>query len=416
MVPNISSNFSPSEIFSRLIENKIYINISIGTPPQNIPILLSLQKKLFSISEGHKHTYCNCFNNETSLSYNKLNEPVYYLNEKVYDRFILSTDDIKINNETKIDKMKFVLSMNEEKDYIDCGIIGLNFVNDFVKTYDNFTFLNELKAKNLINRFIFYIIYENDNSGHIYFGDLPHEIYPENYSINDFIKTNYDIYLNRYNFPFSLIKYGDNILHKNEIVELIYEENIMYGSLEYYNILKDNYFNEQIKLGCCKEDKFRYNSIFFYCNKNANLNRMEDLILFNSDLNFTFVLTYEDLFLKINDTYFFLFYFNLAWAKGFKLGKIFFKKYNIIFDQDGKTLGLYKQYKSIEKKGFNYQFLIIIFCVLIIIGLFLYIKYLGPLRKRRIRANELEDQFSYESNNNKKELGKNKLLEEDKKI
>ena len=143
---------------------------------------------------------------------------------------------------------------------------------------------------------------------------------------------------------------------------------------------------------------------------------MGDLILFNSDLNLTFVLTYEDLFLKINDTYFFLFYFIIAWAKGFKLGKIFFKKYNIIFDQDGKTLGLYKQYKSIEKKGFNYQFLIIIFCVLIIIGLFLYIKYLGPLRKRRIRANELEDQFSYESNNNKKELGKNKLLEEDKKI
>ena len=62
----------------------------------------------------------------------------------------------------------------------------------------------------------------------------------------------------------------------------------MYGSLEYYNILKENFFNEQIKLGFCKEDKERYN-------------RMENLILFNSDLNFSFVLTYEDLFYKIND-------------------------------------------------------------------------------------------------------------------
>lgn len=44
---------------------------------------------------------------------------------------------------------------------------------------------------------------------------------------------------------------------------------------------------------------------------------MENLILFNSDLNFTFILTYEDLFYKINETYFFLFYFNLEWAKGF---------------------------------------------------------------------------------------------------
>ena len=39
-------------------------------------------------------------------------------------------------------------------------------------------------------------------------------------------------------------------------------------------------------------------------------------------------------------------------------------------------------------------------------------KYLSPLRKRRIRANELEDQFSYEYNDNKKELEKNKLIEE----
>jgi hypothetical protein len=46
----------------------------------------------------------------------------------------------------------------------------------------------------------------------------------------------------------------------------------------------------------------------------------------------------------------------------------------------------------------------------------LYIKYLSPLRKRRILANELEDQFSYESNDNKKELGKNKLIEVDKNI
>ena len=75
--------------------------------------------------------------------------------------------------------MKFVLSLNEEKYYTDCGIIGLNFINEDVKEYENFTFLKELKIKNLINNFIFYIIYETDNSGHIYFDDLPHEIYPE---------------------------------------------------------------------------------------------------------------------------------------------------------------------------------------------------------------------------------------------
>ena len=75
----------------------------------------------------------------------------------------------------------------------------------------------------------------------------------------------------------------------------------MYGSLEYYNILKENFFNEQIKLGFCKEDKERYNRIIFSCYKDANFGGMENLILFNSDLNFSFVLTYEDLFYKIND-------------------------------------------------------------------------------------------------------------------
>ena len=51
--------------------------------------------------------------------------------------------------------------------------------------------------------------------------------------------------------------------------------------------------------------------------------------------------------------------------------------------------------------------------MIIIIGLFLYIKYLSPLRKRRIRANELEDQFSYESKSDiNKEFEKNKLIED----
>ena len=411
--PNISSYFSPSEIISRLVENKIYINISIGTPPQNIPVLLSLQKTIFSISEGHKQTYCNCYNNETSISFNKLDEKVHHLYEKVYDRVYLSTDDIKLNNETKIDKMKFVLSLNEDKDYIDCGIIGLSFINEFVKSYKNYTFLNELKQKNIIDKLNFYLIYDTDNSGHIYFGDLPHEIYLEKYSINDLIKTNYDTYIYRYNFPFTLIKYGDNILFKNEIVELIYEENLMYGPLIYYNLLKQNFFNEQIKLGHCKEDKFGFNSTFFYCNKDTEINKMENLILFNSNLNYTFILTYEDLFYKVNDIYIFMFYFTLVWAKGFKLGKTFFKKYNVIFNQDEKTIAIYKNYKCFEKNGFNYHILIIIFCVIIIIGLFLYIKYLSPLRKRRIRANELEDQFSYESKSDiNKEFEKNKLIED----
>ena len=29
--------------------------------------------------------------------------------------------------------MKFVLSLNEEKDYKDCGIIWLNFINEDIK-------------------------------------------------------------------------------------------------------------------------------------------------------------------------------------------------------------------------------------------------------------------------------------------
>ena len=83
-------------------------------------------------------------------------------------------------------------------------------------------------------------------------------IYLMKYTLkSDFIKTNYDISFYRYNFPFTLIKYGENILLKNAFIELIYEENLMYGSLEYYSILKENFFKEQIKLGFCKEDKVR---------------------------------------------------------------------------------------------------------------------------------------------------------------
>ena len=90
--PNISNDVSPSEIFSKLNDNKIYINISIGTPPQNIPVLVSLQSILFFISEGHKQTYCKCYNNKTSFSYNKIDETIYHFLKKfMIESFYLRT-------------------------------------------------------------------------------------------------------------------------------------------------------------------------------------------------------------------------------------------------------------------------------------------------------------------------------------
>ena len=77
-----------------------------------------------------------------------------------------------------------------------------------------------------------------------------------------------------------------------------------------------------------------------------------------------------------------------------QLGQTFLQKYQFAFDEDRKIFGFYE--KMIKKsETFYFLYIIIIILVIICIGL-IYILYNNKLFKyRKIRVNELEDNFEY---------------------
>ena len=89
-----------------------------------------------------------------------------------------------------------------------------------------------------------------------------------------------------------------------------------------------------------------------------------------------------------------------------KLGRVFLKKYQIIFDDDNGLIGFYRSVNNIEeekKSGMSTALKIVILvfvsCVFLFLSFLIY-KKINSLSKRKKFANELEDDFMYISKNN----------------
>ena len=92
---------------------------------------------------------------------------------------------------------------------------------------------------------------------------------------------------------------------------------------------------------------------------------------------------------------YFLILFPTILTYEWKLGLPFFRKYDFVFDMDKKFIGFY-----IGKSGFTLNLWIILFLVLIIIiiimGFIIY--FLLNKKPRKIRVNELDEQYEYLTN------------------
>ena len=111
------------------------------------------------------------------------------------------------------------------------------------------------------------------------------------------------------------------------------------------------------------------------------------------ELNYTFILKKEELFLKIKNKIYFLIYFiENSHFDNWVLGKPFLKKYQFFFDYQNLKIGFYKEEK--KNKISSKIFVIITLILIIIILLFLIYKF-HYNRKRRRRINEIDDNYNY---------------------
>ena len=402
-----------SSIMNTLIKNNLIVNITVGSPEQKIS--LTLKHNIFQVTvassqlETKEEMYK--FNANSSSTYHYIFRRLNPMEEisECYE----STDlfNFHVTNLTKLDNFKFLLVLKQKEQYQVSGNLGLRF-EAYAKQLPEYNFILQLKKQNLISSYNYYIQYFNDLEGEIVFGMLPHENKNFSYEVNDYITIKGFHNTIDYSFEYDNISYGNNILDiKIKVtVGIKIEHGLIKGSDEYKNMVLEKFFNKLFESNKCFVDKFYKNNeyLFYYCDKSVDITKFEPLIFILKEAKFNFTLDYKDLFFQNGDYYYFLVYFREKFNSGFELGAPFFKKYIITFNQDSKLIGFYKEIKS-KKYHFNSNWPLIA-CLFIIIIMLIYIILSRPIfKKKKKRANELEDEFEYVPKNYEKIGDINKL-------
>ena len=415
---NITTD-NPSTFMNSYFPNKIETPIHIGTPYQNISLRLKTLLSPISIYSVQMGTYNIIrFNESNSSSYIPLSDNPTYYGEYEFIRAKKSNDTIKFNNNLILDNFTFLLGTERSIYYShrEEGILGLN-IPEFDWRIQEVGFIKQLKQRDLIEKYTYFIKYnKNDEDGELIIGSLPHEIDSKKYNKNKFYDFNAEIVSSTMGLRVTESYYGETILDCDFQVELAVEENFIRGTETIKNILYKNFFEEKIARKICQNSITYINNEnlqFYYCSKKLNLSDFKNITLSIADSELKIELNYNDLFYEYKDNYYFLMYFpkeNYSYLH-FRLGKILFKKYILVFNHDNKKIGYYKQENNEKNENeeeedeskFNQDFLqwmIISILIIIVCAIGFYIIYCKPWKKREKRANELQDDdYTYQGIN-----------------
>ena len=436
----IKENITPSDwvstFMSSSFNNKIITKIKIGTPSQEIPLRIKTLRVPLSINSVRMGTYNIIrFNESNSSSFIPLHEKPYYYGELDFTNAIKSKEVINFGNDLTLKNISFLLGIEDYNVHRESGVLGLNLPDSDQRVRD-VTFIKQLKERNLIDNYTFFIEYEKgilneSNTGNLILGIFPHEYNKDKYNVNKFKEFYAEIVGSTMGFRIKQALYGYNdTIDEDFKVQLAVEDNFIRGNKIFKEFLLNNYFNKYINKRICFESKFSYldnaNSQFFYCEKKINLSQFENIKLIvdnfginendndnevNNNTNLIIELNYEDLFTEFDNKYYFLMYFpdNDYASTYFKLGKVLFQKYLINFNLETKKIGFYYDEKKEEKKdgntdGYNEEnkediipWILVGILVFIVMILFGFIIYINPCKKRTKRANELiDDNYTYE--------------------
>ena len=309
-----------------------------------------------------------------------------------YDEICYAKEKLKFNGKNTIIEKEFPIKLVKNKNEIVAGYIGLLYNNSFFQETKSFITLLR-SSENLINNYFYFInieeknLLENKIKAQLYIGALPHEIFPEKYSIDNFqytdtyiasyIPDNWrmtinKIYLNDY------IKYTD----AGALISLSYEIYHIIGSGEFHRIIKENFMNKLISEKNCFYSNFSQNILstsnisFYYCKistKNILYENLNSIKFYSMQFNYSFELRKEELFF-IKDDYIYL---NILFSdienNYWTMVQIFTTKYNFVFNTNQKQIGFYKindlkvNKANDNESNINNNIVIICFIICIII-------------------------------------------------
>jgi hypothetical protein len=252
------------------------------------------------------------------------------------------------------------------------------------------------------------INYTSEYEGNFIIGEQPHKFDPDYYKEDDLIfghPYTYSAMQEYWGLRMDDILFQDNNFRPNHECYFYHELNYISGISELEKEI-DKYFNDSINITCFKEKiKYPYGPHkFYYCDKEKYKEKVKEfppLRFVHKEMNYTFELTYEDLFIEKYDKLILLIFFEET-GSTWKMGKPFLKKYSFIMNHDMKTVGFYKNFGKIKdenadgentKKNLALTIVVISLGVIVLVALGLLIgKYLF---KKRKRINTIDDEYDY---------------------
>jgi uncharacterized protein YneF (UPF0154 family) len=358
---------------------------------------------------------------------------------KVKEKLKIEILNYQNNNlkEIFVDDLNLILPIikeNNDKDKIkiyDLNI-GLEILIDNNNTLqkDKYSLIYQLLEKNIIKDSHWSIFYKkgnNTNGANLYnlnelintkaeliIGDYPHNYKPN--LLNEKKLTTIKSKYAKWNLYFTTIYFYNSNKEKQFLnlpdAELSINEFYIGGPISYYIHINKHFFEKYIKENICHTG-YSGKYLIIYCDKSEKFN-VSDLQKFptiyfeHDELNYTFELTYEDIFIEQDNKYWFLICFESYYeAEKWLLGSIFLRKYNFVFEQKTKTIGFYNmnvvQEKMKEDKpksiSMGYRIILFIICgiVFIFIGFLIAKKY---YKKKKKNANELAEIYIKKKNDN----------------
>jgi len=392
---DFSSTFDETNFINNLLINPIFLNISIGTPPNNIQIMLD-QNEICSIFDKQENLFSNneINSNNNIVSYthivpynikNSKSSKILANSHEIEDAFYLyqyTSKNLELNNTIESSTFLRFLYRNDKSNELMFGKIGLNANN--LKDDSCPKFFKSLKNQNIINKNIYLFDFYSRFHGFFYLGPEPHF-----YNIKNNINKEYQyvkmktVISKENNFQWDLLfnkifvknKTNNHRFNlKNKYVKIDFNLGLIIGTDEYQKIIDENFFNLLINMSICKKSLVNYsfnelNQTTYYvysCNRRVHqrtrgskyfpsyFDMFPEFEFFHIDLQYTIKIYKHELFEEINDIYYFLIVFegdkkNNIW----KLGQPFLKRLRLIFDYDSKTIGYYDVniYKSTRKSN-----------------------------------------------------------------
>ena len=430
---------NPDEIMQILFYKNLITKIEIGTPPKAIPLLIKNNDAKFyfvnansSRKSKESKEELNFYNFTEKSFYNK-SDSISYKEEECkevnhikyeYSEICYAKEKIKFNknNETigQVFPINLVNNINENIP----GYLGLLFNNSFFQ--DSKSFITLLINKDLIDNYFYFIhieeknILENKIKAQLYIGGLPHDIFPEKYSIENFKYTNAYISSfipDKWRMNINKIYLNDdkdNVKCTGGIITFSYEIYHIIGTYEFHQIIKEMFMKKLIDEKKCFYSNFSQNIIsvcnisFYYCKKSTKdilYNNLQSIKFYSMELYYDFELTKEELF-YIKDDYIYL---NILFSdiddNYWTMGQIFTTKYNFVFNTNQKKIGFYKKKElnintsnDNESNDINTSIFVIciIICIIFFICLGIFIGRLIFSWSRKKIVNDLIEELDYE--------------------